>query len=106
MVDVVDGAVESDKLLELGTEGVAADAVIWTRTRRPLHGLAPERRNQGLGFYRGYYGSQFGVWEKWYYVGNTGFAETGAAVPWGNVAATKKFKAICTITLTCFGNWY
>lgn len=82
------------------------DSTTATYTFNTSQGFNERASGQGLGFYRGYYGSQFGVWEKWYYVGNTGFAETGAAVPWGNVAATKKFKAICTITLTCFGNWY
>ena len=45
VVDVMDGEVESDKLLELGTEGAPADAVPWTRAGRPLYVLAPERRD-------------------------------------------------------------
>jgi len=61
---------------------------------------------QGLGFYRGYNGSQFGVWEKWYYIGTTGSSYVTSTVPWGNVAATKKFMAICTQTVSCWGDWY
>lgn len=60
---------------------------------------------QGLGYYKGYNGSVFGTWAKYYYVGNAGSSGAGASVPWGEVVATEKFEAICTQTVTCFGNW-
>lgn len=49
---------------------------------------------QGRGYYRGYSGSEFGVWSKWY---NTGCAKSGHAskktyVPWGYVWANPKMK--------------
>lgn len=51
---------------------------------------------QGLGFYRGYNGSQMGVWAKWY---NLGCGTQGAnAVPWGNTAADPQMKGKSTST--------
>lgn len=59
----------------------------------------------GLGYYRGYNGSQFGTWSKYYYVGIASSTGAGASVPWGNVAAVKKFRALCTQTTVCWGNF-
>ncbi|WZH36478.1 MAG: hypothetical protein PIR02_17255 [Microbacterium enclense] len=58
---------------------------------------------EGLGFYRGYNGSEFGTWQKYYYVGTGGSTGAGGSVPWGNTAATKYFRAICTQTVACGG---
>ncbi len=50
---------------------------------------------QGLGHYRGYNGSEFGVWQNWYGLGvASSNSNGGATVPWGSVLATAKFKAI------------
>lgn len=49
----------------------------------------------GLGFYRGYYGSQFGVWKQYYGLGVGGDGE--ASVPWGLTAAYPTVKAQSTI---------
>lgn len=49
---------------------------------------------QGLGYYQGYNGSEFGVWSKWYGLGiATSGSNGGATVPWGEVLAVAKFKA-------------
>jgi hypothetical protein len=60
----------------------------------------------GLGYYRGYNGSEFGTRAKYYGVGNADSSGNGGvAVPWGNVAAVKKFQAQCTKSTVCFGNF-
>lgn len=54
----------------------------------------------GLGYYRGYNGSQMGVWSSWYGLGiASSNSNGGATVPWGSVLATAKFKAMSTIPL-------
>jgi len=61
---------------------------------------------QGLGYYRGYSGSEFGTWSKWY---NLGVADTRTpgltSVPWGNVAAQAKFRAKCATSTICSGSF-
>lgn len=52
---------------------------------------------QGLGYYRGYNGSQLGTWSKWYGVG---VGTSGSAlVPWGNVWSIPQLRAKSTITV-------
>lgn len=68
-------------------------------------GYGQRAAGNGMGFWTGYNGSQFGTWERFYGVGNAGPAGAGGTVPWGNVAATKKFQARCTVTLACFGKF-
>jgi hypothetical protein len=61
---------------------------------------------QGLGYYRGYNGSTFGVWSQWYGLGSaTPGAMRQTSVPWGNVAAVAKFKVKCATTTVCGGHW-
>lgn len=63
---------------------------------------------QGRGYYRGYNGSDFGVWESWYSLGctsTTSYGSAGASVPWGNVASTKRFKAYST-GVWASGSWW
>lgn len=51
---------------------------------------------QGRGWYRGYNGSTFGLWAKWYGLGCTSTSNTAprvASVPWTDVVANKQFKA-------------
>jgi len=61
---------------------------------------------QGLGYYRGYNGSEFGTWSKWY---NLGVADTrtpgSTSVPWGNVSAQTKFRAKCATSTICSGSF-
>ncbi|KRB36411.1 hypothetical protein [Microbacterium sp. Root180] len=59
----------------------------------------------GLGYYKGYNGSVFGTWSKWYYVGIASSTGAGASVPWGKVAAVERFRALCTQTQTCWGKF-
>jgi hypothetical protein len=66
-------------------------------------GFNSRASGQGQGYYRGYSGSTWGTWAAWYYVGNTGTTGAGAAVPWGNIAANRYFRAICTQTTACGG---
>lgn len=67
---------------------------------------AQTNAGQGLGYYRGYNGSDFGTWSKWY---NLGVADSDGskrtAVPWGNVAAQAKFRAKCATSSACNGTW-
>jgi len=59
---------------------------------------------QGLGYYRGYNGSQFGTWSAWYNLGSaTASTAGGGAVPWGNVSAVSKLRAKCATTTICGG---
>lgn len=60
---------------------------------------------QGLGYYEGYNGSQFGIWSKWYGLGSADSGGGGGVVPWGEVIGTKKFRAQCVNTATCSGGW-
>lgn len=63
---------------------------------------------QGRGYYRGYYGSEFGVWEYWYSLGctsTTSYGSAGASFPWGNVASVKRFKAYSTGVIAT-GSWW
>ena len=61
---------------------------------------------QGLGYYKGYNGSTFGVWAQWYGLGSaTPTTTRQTSVPWGNVAATAQFKVKCATTTVCGGHW-
>lgn len=56
-------------------------------------GTNQQALGHGLGYYRGYNGSDFGVWSKWYAVGTaTGSSEGHGSVPWGNVIGRARFK--------------
>ncbi len=68
-------------------------------------GFNQRASGNGLGYYRGYNGSTFGTWSQWYYVGIAGSGGAGATTPWGNVAATKQFRALCTQTTVCWGDF-
>ncbi|MGV8880842.1 MAG: hypothetical protein ACOH19_01700 [Rhodoglobus sp.] len=58
----------------------------------------------GLGYYRGYNGSEFGIWATWYNLGSASDGTPGGStVPWGNVAATTQFRAQCATTTVCGG---
>lgn len=68
-------------------------------------GFAQGAAGSGLGFYRGYNGSEFGAWSRYYGLGATTSVGISKAIPWGNVAATKKFRAQCANTVVCWGDW-
>lgn len=69
-------------------------------------GISQQNVAQGRGFYRGYNGSQFGLWSKFYPIGTATAKTAGAAtVPWGNVAASTQFMAKCATTTVCAGSW-
>ncbi|MBD7982773.1 hypothetical protein [Oerskovia merdavium] len=56
-------------------------------------GTNQKAAGQGLGYYSGYNGSEFGMWAKWYGVGIASDGSAGGAtVPWGKVIATAQFK--------------
>lgn len=59
----------------------------------------------GKGHYRGYNGSTFGFWTKYYALGNTGSGGTSKAIPWGNTSDVTGFQAQCTKSNACFGNF-
>lgn len=70
-------------------------------------GSNQEASGLGQGWYQGYNGSQFGVWSAWYGLGIAdGASNTGALVPWGNVWAVPKFKAMSTMLAGAFGYFY
>ncbi|MFT4210628.1 MAG: hypothetical protein QM626_02045 [Microbacterium sp.] len=69
-------------------------------------GTSQVNAGQGLGYYVGYNGSSFGTWSAWY--GLTSAAQNytgGGSVPWGNVAATTKFRAKCAASTLCYGDF-
>ena len=60
----------------------------------------------GRGFYRGYNGSTFGVWEKWSILGilSSG-GRNSVKVGWPNVWAVKRFRAQSITTAGASGDW-
>jgi len=70
-------------------------------------GTNQQAAGQGLGYYRGYNGSELGVWAKWYSLGVLATSGTtgGGTVPWGAVVATAKFKAMSTVPSFAIGYW-
>ena len=61
---------------------------------------------QGLGFYTGYNGSEFGVWQQWYNLGTADSTSLGGwTVPWGNVEAYPKFRARSLMPSYAIGFW-
>jgi hypothetical protein len=65
----------------------------WQDTGRGSNGRAQ-------GFYRGYYGSDMGIWEKWYDMGSTtpqASALVRGRVPWQGVWAVPKFQGQSTV---------
>lgn len=90
-----------------GPNIIGADAGVKVKyTFSVASGTAQTNAGQGLGYYRGYNGSDFGTWSKWY---NLGIADSDGgkttAVPWGNVAAQTKFRAKCATSSACNGTW-
>lgn len=63
---------------------------------------------QGLGYYRGYNGSQFGTWSAWYSLGySTSNSPGGATVPWGNTMGVPKFQGKSTsLVHMANGRWW
>ena len=62
-----------------------------------------------LGYYRGYNGSQFGVWQKWYHQGTANENSIGGlsnGTSWYNVSAYPAFQGQCAITQVCSGKWW
>ena len=81
----------------------SATATYYFRTKDATSETAA---GDGIGYYRGYNGSTFGTWSSWYALGNAGTSgHTKAGIPWGNVAAVKKFEALCTTSTACFGDF-
>lgn len=63
-------------------------------------------QGEGLGYYRGYNGSQFGLWSKYYSMGNAkSGAPGGASIPWGNVASNTSFRAKSLNSIIAGGTW-
>lgn len=61
---------------------------------------------QGLGYYRGYNGSEFGTFSKYYTLNSaTPTTAGGGTVSWGNVAAQTQFKARCAKSTICGGTF-
>nr|NLD41704.1 hypothetical protein [Actinomycetales bacterium] len=61
---------------------------------------------QGVGHYRGYNGSEMGVWRKWYGLGCASSNYVGgASVPWGNILAIGEFRAQSTVLHLASGHW-
>lgn len=69
-------------------------------------GTSQVNAGQGLGYYLGYNGSQYGVWSQWYNLGVASENGGGASVPWGNVAAVTKFRAKCATSTICGGYFW
>lgn len=70
-------------------------------------GTSQRNVGQGLGYYRGYNGSVFGLWGVYYNLGSaTASSNGGMSVPWDNVLATQKFKAKCATTQACGGYYW
>lgn len=81
----------------------SATATYWFKT---ASGYGQTAAGNGLGYYRGYNGTTMGTWAKYYGLGNaTSTGHTKNGIPWGNVAAVKKFKGLCTTTTVCFGDF-
>lgn len=69
-------------------------------------GTSQTNAGQGLGYYRGYNGSTFGTWSKFYNVGSADKnTQGGANVSWGNVAAQAQFRAKCATSTICGGTF-
>lgn len=78
----------------------------WTYWFTVTEGSNQQACGQGLGYYRGYYGSTFGIWAKWYGVGcASSNSAGGGSVPWGNVIGVSKFKAMSTVPHVASGRW-
>lgn len=58
---------------------------------------------QGLGYYKGYNGSDFGLWSRYYLV-NSGTSGT-KSVPWGNVSGRPAAIIKDTTPYYCIGRW-
>lgn len=70
-------------------------------------GTSQRNAGQGLGYYRGYNGSEFGTWSSWYNLGTASSqGDGGASVPWGNVASNKQFRATCATSTLCGGYFW
>jgi hypothetical protein len=62
---------------------------------------------QGLGYYRGYNGTTFGLWAAWYgLTAATSSSTGGGTTPWDNVSAYQKFHAKCAKTTACSGRYW
>lgn len=90
-----------------GPNIIGADAAVTVKYRFTVaSSTAQTNAGQGLGYYRGYNGSQFGTWSKWY---NLGVADTrtpgSTRVPWGNVSAQTMFRAKCGTSTICSGSF-
>ena len=63
-------------------------------------------QGEGLGYYRGYNGSTFGLWSAYYSMGTAkSNASGGASIPWGNVAANTSFRAKSLNSAVAGGYW-
>lgn len=61
----------------------------------------------GRGYYRGYNGSEFGVWARMYGLGcASGGGTSGASLPWGNVISLPAFQARSTTIHMAAGSWW
>lgn len=58
---------------------------------------------QGLGYYKGYNGSDFGLWSKYYLI-NSGTSGTNS-VPWGNVSGKPSALIKNTTPYYGIGRW-
>lgn len=86
--------------------GWDAYATVWYNFTA-ARGTSQRNAGSGLGFYQGYNGSEFGTWSAWYHLGTATASTTGGgSVPWGNVAATAKFRGWCATTNACGGYFW
>ncbi|QQD74827.1 hypothetical protein I8920_07900 [Curtobacterium sp. YC1] len=90
-----------------GPNIIGADAGVKVKYRFTVaSSTAQTNAGQGLGYYRGYSGSEFGTWSKWYNLGVADSRTPGStSVPWGNVAAQAKFRAKCATSTLCGGSF-
>lgn len=71
-----------------------------------MDGTSQVAAGQGLGYYQGYSGTTFGVWAKWYDLGSASDGSSASrTIPWTNVAANPKFKAMGISIFPAVGNW-
>jgi len=68
-------------------------------------GTNQQALGQGRGWWRGYNGSEFGVWAKWSIGLATSMNPQQYRVPWGQVMATTSFKAYSTMIFLAQGVW-
>lgn len=72
-------------------------------------GTSQVNSGNARGYYRGYNGGQFWVWQGWYLQGTASSNSVGGAsngTPWYNVSAFPAFQGQCATTQACYGKWW